>query len=607
MGKATVYCEKCGDMIPEKDFESGRAVTVQGKHYCPKCRKSVEHLLPPPGTPVTPVPISKKSSGIVPSVRNPVRKPHSSGIVRAVGSPATGRTSKHQALRPPTPSQVIKKKSSGFRIAVESDIPPAEDDGAEGTPSRAPVSRKQSEKRTALYAAIAGGLVLLLAGGFIWNKSAKERQAREVAEAKARAADEAWKAILDLRKTLRDKPDQVLVMLGDKKIALAGSKYESDSKALEKDLKAEITEQAYQAKLSERFAELQAQRESGDIESLKKDLTALRKSDRIPDSLKSKIDLEVLALTKLGMQRRLDQAELYDSGHQREYDKSIDTYTDIMTDCEAPELQDFRTRAQIKKDDVVTRREADANSSYEEIRRRVEEMLGDHHFDQAFEATREFDTLTFGMTPAKGRIEQLQARISKEKEEFARSQQPPPGGTPPDGTPPGGEPAGPAVTLFNGKDTSGWQVNGSTVEWKVENGEMVGRSKLSDPPPKFGAQGTINIDNIFFPPGRMGASYEMEVEVSLNKGAFAVLVHYDGAKAIGLTRPFDSSVLTGMLNTWITARIRVENKNVSITVGGMPAGSAPLDPGAPATGTIGFTVFGSSEFRIRKAVLTPLK
>lgn len=41
MGKGISYCSICGDRILEKDFDSGRAVTILRKDYCKKCSKDV--------------------------------------------------------------------------------------------------------------------------------------------------------------------------------------------------------------------------------------------------------------------------------------------------------------------------------------------------------------------------------------------------------------------------------------------------------------------------------------------------------------------------------------------------------------------------------------
>lgn len=41
MGKGIVYCSVCGDRILERDFDRGKAVTVLGKDYCPKCARTV--------------------------------------------------------------------------------------------------------------------------------------------------------------------------------------------------------------------------------------------------------------------------------------------------------------------------------------------------------------------------------------------------------------------------------------------------------------------------------------------------------------------------------------------------------------------------------------
>lgn len=47
MGKEIVYCTQCGDRIPAKDFDRGRAATVLARHFCHGCSESLALRTPP--------------------------------------------------------------------------------------------------------------------------------------------------------------------------------------------------------------------------------------------------------------------------------------------------------------------------------------------------------------------------------------------------------------------------------------------------------------------------------------------------------------------------------------------------------------------------------
>src|SRR5687767_9133801 len=75
MGRATVYCDVCGDMVSGADIDRGRAFLAGDKGWCAKC--APEHA---PRT-TTPARGSKRV----------VTKPTESGLVRSL-QPAPART-----------------------------------------------------------------------------------------------------------------------------------------------------------------------------------------------------------------------------------------------------------------------------------------------------------------------------------------------------------------------------------------------------------------------------------------------------------------------------------------------------------------------------------
>ncbi len=65
MGRQVVYCDKCGRMLREDDFERGQAHTVENRSFCIQCRP-LASLPPPAPPPATPKPFKHVSSTRIP-------------------------------------------------------------------------------------------------------------------------------------------------------------------------------------------------------------------------------------------------------------------------------------------------------------------------------------------------------------------------------------------------------------------------------------------------------------------------------------------------------------------------------------------------------------
>ena len=91
MGREIVYCATCGTRILQEDFDQGKAITLNNKNYCPKCRKSVMPEAAPPAAveeaDLRPVAVDrgKGSSALRRAVNVPL-----SAATPARGSPALG-------------------------------------------------------------------------------------------------------------------------------------------------------------------------------------------------------------------------------------------------------------------------------------------------------------------------------------------------------------------------------------------------------------------------------------------------------------------------------------------------------------------------------------
>ena len=91
MGREIVYCATCGTRILQEEFDQGKAITLNNKNYCPKCRKSVmPETAPPPAAEeadLRPVAVDrgKGSSALRRAVNVPL-----SATTPARGSPALG-------------------------------------------------------------------------------------------------------------------------------------------------------------------------------------------------------------------------------------------------------------------------------------------------------------------------------------------------------------------------------------------------------------------------------------------------------------------------------------------------------------------------------------
>ena len=104
MGREIVYCATCGTRILQEEFDQGKAITLNNKNYCPKCRKSVmPETAPPPAAEeadLRPVAVDRGKGSS--ALRRAVNVPQSA-TTPARGSPALGGGTSVRSSRRPRP------------------------------------------------------------------------------------------------------------------------------------------------------------------------------------------------------------------------------------------------------------------------------------------------------------------------------------------------------------------------------------------------------------------------------------------------------------------------------------------------------------------------
>jgi hypothetical protein len=176
------------------------------------------------------------------------------------------------------------------------------------------------------------------------------------------------------------------------------------------------------------------------------------------------------------------------------------------------------------------------------------------------------------------------------------------------------------VTLFNGKDLSGWKIYG-TEKWYVENGELICES---GPDKKYGYLATEQTYKDF------DLSLQFRQEANGNSGVF-FRSSVDGTKISGwqvevapkdhdtggiyesygrgwLRQIPDSLETILKPGTWNTLRIRVEGDHVQTFLNGQPMVDLRDEKIGAANGSIALQIHdgGGIKVRWRKLVLKPL-
>lgn len=505
MGKATVYCEKCGAMIPEGDFTKGKAVHFQSKDYCAECKAEIAHLLPKEGGDGQSS--RKSSSGLLPAVRR------ASGSHAAVPAAAAAR----DRLAPP--SGVRSDRGGGAAAAGR----------REGTRHQ---TRPEGPSKNALYGLIAAGVVLLVVAG-LWINSSLQAQAE--ADARQKREREAETAYQDARSQFERHPEdfpRTRELLG-----IAEHKAEGTSTAGAVRLLKEQVDRAEEAwqRRQERYTALanlvaHGKKTPNDIPALLADLKKLADDSKfMPEDFANKLVDGRKTLHETYVKDTIHQVndQVRTIGNLDSVEPLKTRYTDLLKWDLDTTLQ-LLIQAQLKE--VADKWNEVAATFYNNIEANVDRLLKARRFDEADSQVDSFPK-KFADTKYYGELLTLKRRIEREREAAkAATQRPPnpnpnpgpgpgPGPNPdPHGTPPAGGDVGTVVPLVVDRTLSLWHPVGSggqecPFKWdSPEEGILHGAN------PAEGKTGAIYRGNVKW------EEYELEFEVKPIKGNFTVLV-----------------------------------------------------------------------------------
>lgn len=386
MGRATVYCDRCGAQIQGADFDKGRALSRAGKNYCPECAPLVEPQEEPEAEP-------KKGTGRVHHA--PPGAARDSDIIRNLhglgGKPNTGRMP-HAGHAP-----------TGAHPAA----PAPAASGLSGT----------------MIAAIGGGVVvvvILLA--VILGKSGDDGGGKGGGKASTARALE----LVEKAESLRGKapPKEFLDAANLAKREASGTEYADRATALQREalLLVEAAEKAdkLETELRGIVAEARTAENPSIFDGVLRDLreAALRDAP----ALVPKIDEAARSLQKFAILRALDKIDMSFSSTPAGYRRVVEELDDVAKRAGAlgAEGKGVLEAIDKKRKDALQQFTANADSQYADLDRRIGIFLPAGRFDEAERDIKLFRN-DFKDTPAATKADELATRVEKAKRDYDAS------------------------------------------------------------------------------------------------------------------------------------------------------------------------------------------
>ncbi|MFH1680180.1 MAG: hypothetical protein ABIH26_05980 [Candidatus Eisenbacteria bacterium] len=594
MGRATVYCEQCGELIPEADFLGEKAVTVRNKHYCRKCKAAVAHLIAEEPLP----PASRRSSATVPAVRRPVSR-RSSGILPAVGDPAG---------RKRTPSK--KKRSSGVLPAVRPGAragrhssavrgkvgEPTAEDGSQVHETRR--YRRQKDKRTQWIAlGVGGGVILLAVIGLVMHSISKKKEQQRIA---ARNADGAA-AVQEVRDHLQQQPgdfEGAIRRLTDAQLRFQGTPSQGDADNLRRELQEQRTQQVWREEQWERFRVLRKEKPSDPAEVITKLQTLRREvAVKMPEDFGRQIEEEIERVRRYGFGKEMERIDRILADDPKAYDKVIDGLTDLGTQADVPTDVSDEIRSRI--DRVRLKRDEDAAKTYQEIEQDVLELLQQHLYEQAMRRAEGFPS-EFGATSASRDVAVLKQRVRDEEAQYKKSQEQPPKPPPGGGDkPPPPPPAGGGIVLYDGTSLNGWTlVGGGQITVEHRDGTLVARHSVSEPAKDEG--GSVNYNEfVYCNTTESWSEYDIEFDLMVERFEFGLMVRWVAAPG---NQPGWASRMgppSGMpLGQWVHFCVEVRDSQASVVLDGQRQSYSYTAGGGPPGG-VAFAMPAGAAVQVR--------
>lgn len=593
MGKATVYCETCGEGIPEDDFNKGRAVRYQEKDYCAKCKQEISHLLKPTEDADA---LARKTSRIRtvdPTSSSGVRK--SSGVRSQSG---VRRTSQSPAIAA-TPARGTPHVSSG--------------NGNREHPSqlRAPAAQPQTasgEKKMYLIAGAAGLLVVIILVVASMSKKSGENADVEKRAVRDKIAKEAYENCKAYRDGAPHDFVGLLNLLAEAKPQVSGTDWEVPLSQLQREAEATKVAKDKRDQAAAKIDELRSRigqepKAAGDI---KAKLEALR--SEVPDDkeLQERISTAIEEARRATFQCEFDDVNTYVQTNPTDYEAQIDKYNKLRQDVEAfPE--DYQQQMLPQIDErlrwVKEARENDATSRWTTIRGNAEAFRGKRDYFSAKSEVKNFTendrySMCNVINEARTYLRELEQEEQAWNEEQKREREKPPDPGP--GPGPGPGPAAGAIALFDGVNIPGLMRGTKTALWEVVNGELHGKHNDPNPPP---ASEKINVSDIIDFHLHPCEKCVLEMDVKVAKGGFGVFLGFrvQGSDVQVTSGNIISNPALFTPDSWHHFKLDYDGSAVILTIDG--GSTEKLEVQSPGRGSCAIALYPGAEAYFKNITL----
>lgn len=590
MGKATVYCETCGGVIPGDDFAKGRAVRYQEKDYCSKCKEEISHLLKPAEDADA---LARKTSRIRtfdPTISGNVRKSSdarsSSSVRRTVQAPAVGAT----------PARKTHHTGSGNGHR--------EHPSQLRTPIVHPPRPPSTEKKMYLIAGAAVFLVVVILAVASISKKNEEESDLQKRAVRDKVAREAYENCKRYRDGAPHDVAALLNLIAESKAAVAGTDWEVHLAQLQKEAEETRRAQERREEIARQMDMLRARigQEPRAATEIKEKLEALR--GELPDDkeLQERISTYIEEARRAEFQCAFDDVNTFVQTNPTEYKEALDRYDKLREELESyPRDYQDQMLPQIEERIRWTKeaRENDASNRWAIARANAETARGRKDYSEAMREVRNFlanddYAMCKVMDEARAYLRELEQEEQAWKEQESR--QPPPGPEP--GPGPGPEPLAGSVSLFDGVNRPGKTLGSGKAAWEVVNGEL--RVKHQDPtlPP----QDKIEVSDIILFDAHQVEACVLEFEAKVIKGGLGVFL---GMRQEGSNMKWLSGNVvfdpTGGAD-WHRFRIEYDGQRITCQRdGGATEYFAIVSPGR---GSPAFGVYPGCEVHLRNINLT---
>ncbi len=582
MGQATVYCEICGDMIPEQEFDKGKALRHEGKNYCNNHRSEV------PGADTPGSGVAKPGSGVFRSTGTPipaVRRQSGGFQPAAVGKTAASGTAKRSSsgIRKAISAQVLKPvtPSEGQRAVNHEANRGGHETGHTKRKAKGP-------NMTVIITAVAIAIVVVVGGFMVWQSMAAKKRADDD-EARRKRAET---AVNDVKKLLSGPTidyDAVLREVADVRDKVKGiSPFEDDLQRIAKD--AETRQQIARVKkeLEDKVRTIieEADKDRPNFAEYVKKLAALYKEVADPsEALTAKVKEESRNIRRKGIQALIEETRRQVYTPNPAYKKPLEELGKLEDECEdmpelVKEVQDEIGRVQKVRDDA-------AQAAYRKLASETDQLCTDGNFTEALKRLDQF--------PAELEESSFYSDVLKLRSYIIQRQRtgkkPKPGG---DEDKLG---AADEVQLFNGEDMRGWQLaQGSNGSWDVDRGDRCIKGVNSQSGPDTPDKGLFT-----FRGERDWADLDFVFEARVRKGSgFMVISHVGSSGSSAINFDVKSK---GVWNRW-TVQYRGNEATVLTPEG--TTNKVRL-AGNSTAGLIGFGLKAGDEADFRNITVKPMK